>query len=347
MSYLATNKRNAFTLLEIIIAASLTTTLLLILWSLFGIYSKLEEKGSRATTEIQLARGLLRQLQSDLCRLTVAPASMTAGSSAAAAQSQPTTTVSSVESHDRLVLPAGVQLVGDHNRIELVLAAQPTDDDLRITDQSLVTSPAVFKIVQYHWQAREDLPGLAPLNTTRNETLHQDLLPPELPPTGLRRQMCSWSSRQRKASGDKTVSLATNPGLNRPLKNQADPHASVPEQDDLVPEVSAWQLQYFDGARWLNQWNSASLGQLPVAVKVSFNLEPLVKLGQEPIIDSATVVTEPPSRAGQLPANNLLEDQYLFPDSDSSNPLKNSFEYQFVIAINTPGLLPEEAPEEP
>ena len=77
-----TNQRAAFTLLEIIIATSLTTAILLILWSLFGTYAKLEEQGNQATTETQLVRAIYRQLQSDLSRLTSAPAPMPSSISA-------------------------------------------------------------------------------------------------------------------------------------------------------------------------------------------------------------------------------------------------------------------------
>lgn len=58
--------RAGFTLLELIIASGLMATLLVLVWSLFGIYTKLSDKGIRKATELQLARALNQQLRADL-----------------------------------------------------------------------------------------------------------------------------------------------------------------------------------------------------------------------------------------------------------------------------------------
>ena len=58
--------RLGFTLLEVIIASSLATLLILLVWSLFSVYSKLNDRGDRQATELQLVRSLMHQLRSDL-----------------------------------------------------------------------------------------------------------------------------------------------------------------------------------------------------------------------------------------------------------------------------------------
>ena len=55
-----------FTLLEVIIAMALTSTLMLLVWSLFSTYTKLDERSSRAAVELQLVRSVSQQLRSDL-----------------------------------------------------------------------------------------------------------------------------------------------------------------------------------------------------------------------------------------------------------------------------------------
>ena len=74
-------RRFAFTLLELVIATSLAVTMLLIVWSLFSIYTKLEDKGERSATEMQLARSLFMRFRTDLSRLTTSPSHATTFSS--------------------------------------------------------------------------------------------------------------------------------------------------------------------------------------------------------------------------------------------------------------------------
>jgi len=58
--------RKAFTLLEILIASTLLSTLMLVLWSLFHTYTRLEERSSRTAVELQLIRSVSKQLRSDI-----------------------------------------------------------------------------------------------------------------------------------------------------------------------------------------------------------------------------------------------------------------------------------------
>ncbi len=58
--------RKAFTLLEILIASALLSTLMIVLWSLFHTYTRLEERSSRTAVELQLIRSVSKQLRSDV-----------------------------------------------------------------------------------------------------------------------------------------------------------------------------------------------------------------------------------------------------------------------------------------
>lgn len=64
-----------FTLLEVIIAMSLVSILMVLVWSLFSTYTRLETRSSRAATELQLVRSISRQLTSDLEHFAVLPSS--------------------------------------------------------------------------------------------------------------------------------------------------------------------------------------------------------------------------------------------------------------------------------
>ena len=67
------SSRRGFTLLEVILAMTLTATLMVLVWSLFGTYTKLEERSSRAAVELQLVRSVSQQLRSDLEHFAVLP----------------------------------------------------------------------------------------------------------------------------------------------------------------------------------------------------------------------------------------------------------------------------------
>lgn len=62
-----------FTLLELIISMALTATLMVLVWSLFSTYTKLDERSSRAAVELQLVRSISQQLRSDLEHFAVLP----------------------------------------------------------------------------------------------------------------------------------------------------------------------------------------------------------------------------------------------------------------------------------
>jgi len=333
-----TNQRAAFTLLEIIIATSLTTAILLILWSLFGTYAKLEEQGNQATTETQLVRALYRQLQSDLNRLTSAPAPMPRRLSARP-QQNPSEPVAPMESLDRLTFPAGTQLVGNQSRLELTLASQPSDYALQIRPVSAVL-PTVFTIIEYEWTGQTELTEATQLRREPGDRLGEKTPLVAEPSTGLRRTLAPWIFDLQGA--DNPIAELSTPGRQASTAPPS-PETSPPGQEDFIPEVSALQLQYFDGTAWLPQWNSSSLGRLPVAIKISFNLEPLVDLDAPLESEGGRETTLPLREPSETAANNAAA--VLAP---SLAPyIEKPFEYQFIIAINAPGFPPPDTPEVP
>ena len=65
--------RRGFTLMEVIISMTLMSLLMVLVWSLFSTYTRLEERSSRTATELQLVRSVSRQLRSDLEHFAVLP----------------------------------------------------------------------------------------------------------------------------------------------------------------------------------------------------------------------------------------------------------------------------------
>lgn len=55
-----------FTLVETLITLSLAVFLLLVVWRMFDVYTKIEDKGVRASQKAAVVRAVQRQLRSDL-----------------------------------------------------------------------------------------------------------------------------------------------------------------------------------------------------------------------------------------------------------------------------------------
>lgn len=88
-------KTAGFTLLELLISCALISTLMLVLWSLFGTYTKLESRSAKVAIELQLTRSLSRQLHSDLEHFVYLPTSQNTSGDQDTAQPSPPTGVSS------------------------------------------------------------------------------------------------------------------------------------------------------------------------------------------------------------------------------------------------------------
>jgi hypothetical protein len=50
--------------------------------------------------------------------------------------------------------------------------------------------------------------------------------------------------------------------------------------DLLAPEVNYLEFRYFDGTQWLTEWDSTTLGGLPVAVEITIGIDPAYGLDQ-------------------------------------------------------------------
>jgi len=50
--------------------------------------------------------------------------------------------------------------------------------------------------------------------------------------------------------------------------------------DLLAPEVNYLEFRYFDGTQWLTEWDSSTLGGLPVAVEITIGIDPAYGLDQ-------------------------------------------------------------------
>ena len=146
--------RRGFTLLEIIIASALATTLMLLVWSLFSIYSKLDTKGTRQATEMQLVRSLMRQLRSDVHHMTVA----TVSNPSQTKDSLPL--IPTVALSPPTSLPNGPGLIGSNTRLQFVMRPMRPHDAVSTPESAFASSlkpplPNVYDVVSYEWRTRD------------------------------------------------------------------------------------------------------------------------------------------------------------------------------------------------
>jgi prepilin-type N-terminal cleavage/methylation domain-containing protein len=335
-----TTRRNGFTLLEVIIASSLAATLMLLVWSLFSVYSKLYDKGVQQATELQLVRSLMRQLRSDLHHASAALLPTHAGF--ATASSAASVLVSDGESGDQLPLPSGAQLRGTSTRLQMILRASSRANEYqssRQTGMGEVSTPDVYDLVEYVWQPRPD--------SLRHDsevldgyTLEQEADDVEREPSavGLTRRVTPWflqnSARANERTNEKAGSIDPRSETSPAVKPETQSSRPPSWREDAVPEVSRLQFHYFDGTSWLVYWDSEQAGRLPVAIEVVFDLQP-----EEPSDDEL---------AADHMGEQLIEDSapvgIEYDAAGGSTVGEEEHEYRFVIAVET--ATPRRVPEE-
>jgi type II secretory pathway pseudopilin PulG len=330
---------SGFTLLEVIIASSLAVTLMLLVWSLFGIYSKLNEKGVRRATELQLVRSLMRQMRSDVHQAISRPR---AGGSSSPGRL-----------FDSIPVPSGVQFIGSSTSLQLVVRAsrqhQPIPP-LDLSDGDETAAPNVYDVVEYDWWPRSSLTDaeLPEWEGTLEERGGEGGFGAdqrELGKSGLTRRVTPWVLWNASPQGDGTDDGRTG-AFDPPQTGESflisdgrqdlQSLAGAGISEDRVPEVVGMRFRYFDGSVWLSQWDSQTAGRFPAAIEVVFDLQTQGEQAeQEETIgdDLANGETEEASSlilAGdeELPWDVLDEDAEEF-----------AYEYRFVIAIDSAGSL--------
>ena len=288
-----------FTLLELLIAAALSSVLLAVVWHTLATHSRLYEKRGEATARALVARAVRYQFLSDLDHLVRTPVTNTRQSATA----------------DNLPGSFSYGLRGDRRSLEISILEpvwqsaepeSPAESDR--TDSSRpgeTRQPSPIRTVRYQFVGAMDnddtLPGSlsqvvvdaieqeADRDQTAADGSQHELLDDEstdrdasesaAPSTGLLREV--HGDRPQQAGPDdripafsETPHAPTTASLNAPLTDPAlaaaEPSANVIV--DRVPEIEHLEFRYFDGQRWHGHWDSSVSGTLPAAVEMSFEL---------------------------------------------------------------------------
>lgn len=313
-------KRSAFTLLEVLLAAILSATLLMGLWSLFRVYSDLFVTGHDESLRRQLIRSLMEQFNADLQSTIQDP---TAG---------PTAPPEGTTSVRRF------SLTGTSRKLRIdILETSPVIAELSLDEsqselpgaalQSGETKPEAEFETDYGTESEP--PRLPELRTvvyefvepaTEEDSLLIEPVAPEVAdqeeqPTGLIRRQYGWDApdgttpiagdedlpeietAQISAEDIDAVDLSAESPV---LPLDEEPETAVAVLDDslmVIPEVSSLEFRYHDGRSWNTSWDSVARKGLPLAVEVTFEITPPEKkaaANSEPIESEpvATVLEE-------------------------------------------------------
>jgi len=259
MSHFARRRCDAFTLLETIIAMSLLSLLMLVVWSIFSIYTKLESKGVARSAELTLLRSLHHQMRDDLIQLV--PIDPKAAPMLSVASDDP--------SIAEAPLTSGYFVGGLHD-LHFAILEYPTS----------LSGPTI-RIVSYQ-EARVESEDSKMMDDSQEGSDPSSFSP------GMQRRVESWREYSEKQIDVQEIFLGTpldqipvldeddfmRIGMDDRNEMEADEQAMLqrrrrPPLEDPIPEIRRMRFRYYDGQAWRGDWDSTLSGRLPVAIEVS------------------------------------------------------------------------------
>ena len=260
-------ERNAFTLLEVILAISLTAVVLVLLMTALDLLlTRVESSRSRIETS-QVARGVLNLISADLRATRYYTPSQDSGSSEDAAVSIDSTGESSSEKDSET-----------QESETLVLGIFGNAKEIRIDRSSAWKWERVIREEDEAAEgaSTDEMPQTIRYFLNEGDTTLVDTYAGEgiaegeslLSYAGLSREQMSTSAWVSQFETDDSESSEAN----------------TDSAQLIAPEVLDIEFAYFDGEEMLEEWDSAEQGGLPEAVEVTLMLanEPKIDLSKSP-----------------------------------------------------------------
>lgn len=277
--------RQAFTLLEVLIALSLVAALMVLVWSLFATFSRLEGRSRETVSDLEISRSLLRQMQSDFDQLAdVGPLDRSPTISTpgiyAAGELQFEGSDSGSDAFGTKPVGMPDSLFADQPQETLSGIVLPDRNLFRGTSDSvtfLVVNDGSFPefaeepflVIQYAWENSLDSSSESDgLPESDLDELSTDDLEPSLgnkdsvsqPARTFVRKVTSYRSylvrQQRIAEQDssatrlegfETIDIGTS-------ADEATSEQPLLEIKDEIPEIVRAKFRYFDGRTWSGFW---------------------------------------------------------------------------------------------
>ncbi|MCH2211664.1 MAG: GspJ family type II secretion system protein [Fuerstiella sp.] len=294
-SYRTSVPRYGYTLIEMIIAVSLTAVLMTAVWGLMSMYAALQKAGADVAAEQQLVRSVLQLIRDDLETVTLPVTENTTE------YHDPSAVFDDVET-DADTVTGGL----DHDRSSFIFDINnlsnnqhngPADVLIRGTSEVLrITVPCGGGLTASLDDAglpandAAETDGVTP-SVNEFQTIIYQILPfgstreGDLP-FGLYRiqanavRLLAMPDRRSPPDGD---FLRDDLRLDRsnieellflPANNSTERHHSLlrPSSCELIPEVVDCRFEYSGGEGWQPDWKSNEAGQLPRAVRITLDV---------------------------------------------------------------------------
>ena len=255
-------KSAGFSLVEVLIALGLSLLLMASVYAAIDLLFRYQTAGRARMQRNQIVRALIRRMNEDIGSIVMQlPEEEQSSSSdvedddSTGSETSPLTT----SGFEDLAAPITFGLVGDP--ISMHMSVSKPNRELSYT--------AVFGEDLTAGQTSDLMTatyGLAPVVTTVTDTSLSML-------TSGGQVVTSSEHQPDTGFGRRLISLYA----------MEQSEESLGAQDLLAPEISEVQFRYFDGAEWLDEWDSRTLGQLPLAIEVTFGfwVEPPKTVGSQ------------------------------------------------------------------
>jgi prepilin-type N-terminal cleavage/methylation domain-containing protein len=237
--------RAAFTLLEVLIALSLSLVLISAIYSAVSLHWRFEKVGRERIDRAQLSLAVLRLMTEDVGSVMFTPPTNTTQEEEEVEESTPPTTPPPIDDTTTTTdsTQAALGIVGTAEQLQLDIS-QPAREDF-VPDESGTESgttlPASSDTVRVTW-------GLITPTTA------------DVDDSGRR-------------------SLTVNPALGRQIvdrlrgvvevEEDTINHVALADSSILAREVVSLQFRYYDGYSWVDEWDSVLMERLPRAIEVT------------------------------------------------------------------------------
>ncbi|MBL4883575.1 MAG: prepilin-type N-terminal cleavage/methylation domain-containing protein [Planctomycetaceae bacterium] len=261
--------RTAFTLLELILAAGLTSVVLAVVMTSMTMFVNIERSSQQQLVSAELARNLLRQLEWDLrCLRAIKPADL----------------ISEDESETEALATA----LDPEAMVESLTEATPADE-LPV----LVAGP---KLLQLIIEPRINQSSAGSYKIAEQGLTAEDL--------GRRTRCVAWVTPGDEMWSAYEVEEEQGKSLVRiacVLDSQTDLIGTTEYLN--LPELQSISFMYFDGEEWGEQWDSDENESLPKAIEVTIEIA-----GSQDAAESSQPKTEIYSRVIAIPGARFSAD---------------------------------------
>ncbi len=266
-------QRRGFTLIETIIAMSLLSLLMAIVWTMFSVYTKLEAKGVTVAQESRLVRAIDRQLRRDSLHVV-------------AIDKQRSVSLDQGNDPAEIGFPQNGYLVGTATELHFVVCTEPESTDIEDPIRVISYQP---RLVVVDSEDPLEITNDADFASTSDDEREPKTTDEYETPWGIDRHDRSWRQYwKRRATSD---SLEETLSTGRPIALEAEDFIQIgsrtsqdgahqqrvlqgKDQTDPIPELRRLRFRYYDGQVWVSQWDSSIQRRLPWAIEMNFDLQP-------------------------------------------------------------------------